>query len=106
VAIDYKPSFVDGIGSPSIFADMWEQASKLLDGSLVVTLEQVATSIRLLAERNRVIAEGAGAASVAAALAGIGGVTSDERGALWAANYRPSGPPTANNDGSRGGNVG
>jgi threonine dehydratase len=91
VAVDYTPSFVDGIGSPSVFADMWEQASKLLDGSLVVALEEVATSIRLLAERNRVIAEGAGAAPVAAALAGIGGV--------------PSGPPTANNDGSRGGNV-
>ena len=48
-------------------------ASRLLDGSLVVALDAVAAAIRLLVERNRVVAEGAGAASVAAALAGLGG---------------------------------
>jgi threonine dehydratase len=73
VEIEYKPSFVDGIGSPSVFAEMWEEARRLLDGSLVVTLEEIAASIKLLAERNRVIAEGAGAAPVAAALAGLAG---------------------------------
>ena len=71
--IDYKPSFVDGIGSSSVLADMWPLAQMLLDGSLVMTLPQVAQAIRLLAERNRVISEGAGATSVAAALAGKAG---------------------------------
>ncbi len=71
-SVDYRPSFVDGIGSKTVFADMLTLAQELLDGSLVVALEQVADAVRLLAERNRVIAEGAGACSVAAALAGGG----------------------------------
>ncbi len=73
VKIDYQPSFVDGIGSGSVLADMWPLAQALLDGSLVSSLAQVAEAVRVLAERNRVIAEGAGAASVAAALAGKAG---------------------------------
>ena len=72
-AIDYQPSFVDGIGSGSVLDDMWPLARALLDGSLVMPLADVAEAIRLLAERNRVIAEGAGATSVAAALAGKAG---------------------------------
>ena len=72
-AINYQPSFVDGIGSGSVLDDMWPLAQMLLDGSLVMPLADVAQAIRLLAERNRVIAEGAGAASVAAALAGKAG---------------------------------
>lgn len=72
-AIQYQPSFVDGIGSGSVLDDMWPLAHMLLDGSLVMALPQVAEAIRLLAERNRVIAEGAGATSVAAALAGKAG---------------------------------
>ena len=72
-AITYQPSFVDGIGSTSVLDDMWPLAHMLLDGSLVMALAQVAEAIRLLAERNRVIAEGAGATSVAAALAGKAG---------------------------------
>jgi threonine dehydratase len=71
--VEYRPSFVDGIGGQSVFAEMWPLASRLLDGSLVSSLEDVANAVRLLAERNRVIAEGAGAASVAAALNGKGG---------------------------------
>jgi len=71
--IDYQPSFVDGIGGKTVLAEMWPLASTLLDGSLVVSLDEVAQAIRLLAERNRVIAEGAGAVSVAAALAGKAG---------------------------------
>jgi threonine dehydratase len=71
--IDYQASFVDGIGSGSVLPDMWERARELLDGSLVSSLAEVAESVRVLAERNRVIAEGAGAASVAAALAGKAG---------------------------------
>ncbi|MCH7799884.1 MAG: pyridoxal-phosphate dependent enzyme, partial [Planctomycetes bacterium] len=67
--VDYTPSFVDGCGSKSLLAEMWPLARQLLDGSLVVSLQQTAEAIRLLAERNRIIAEGAGAVSVAAALA-------------------------------------
>jgi len=71
--IPYKPSFVDGIGAPAIWPEMFNLARKVLDGSLVVELEEIADAIRLLAERDSVIAEGAGAASVAAALSGKGG---------------------------------
>ena len=71
--VDYTPSFVDGCGSKSLLAEMWPLARQLLDGSLVVSLQQTAEAIRLLAERNRIIAEGAGAVSVAAALAGKAG---------------------------------
>jgi threonine dehydratase len=71
--INYQASFVDGIGSGSVLPDMWELARSLLDGSQVVSLAQAAEALRILAERNRVIAEGAGATSVAAALAGKAG---------------------------------
>ena len=52
---------------------MWPLVSDLLDGSLTVSLDEVREAIRLLVERQRVIAEGAGAASVAAALSGRAG---------------------------------
>jgi threonine dehydratase len=71
--VDYRPSFVDGIGGRGVFPAMFERARKLLDGSLVASLEQVASALRLLAERNRVIAEGAGACPVACALEGKAG---------------------------------
>lgn len=70
VAVDYTPSFVDGIGGKSLLAEMWPLASTLLAGSEVVSLASVAAALRLLVERHRVVAEGAGAAPVAAALAG------------------------------------
>jgi threonine dehydratase len=72
-AVAYTPSFVDGIGSKSVLPEMWSLASQLLAGSLVSTLEEIVGAIRILAERNRVIAEGAGASSLAAALAGKAG---------------------------------
>ena len=72
-SIDYTPSFVDGIGGKSVLPEMWPMVRELLAGSLVVTLEEIASAIRLLVERNRLIAEGAGATSVAAALAGQAG---------------------------------
>lgn len=72
-AVAYTPSFVDGIGGKSVLPEMWPRARALLDDSLVVSLEEIKAAIRLLAERQRVIAEGAGAASVAAALAGKAG---------------------------------
>lgn len=65
--IEYTPSFVDGIGGRSVLAEMWPLASSLLAGSLVVSLEEIAAAIRLLASRARVVAEGAAGASVAAA---------------------------------------
>jgi threonine dehydratase len=71
--IDYRPSFVDGIGGKGVLAEMWPLAQRLLDGSLVVSLDAVAGAIRMLAERDRVVAEGAGAAPVAAAMSGRAG---------------------------------
>jgi threonine dehydratase len=73
VEVDYRASFVDGIGSRTVFSRMFERARALLDGSLVASLAEVAGAVRLLAERNRVIAEGAGACGVANALAGRAG---------------------------------
>ncbi|GBD31755.1 L-threonine ammonia-lyase [bacterium HR33] len=71
--VAYTPSFVDGIGSSSLLPEMWPLVRKVLAGSLVVTLQQVADAVRLLATANRVIAEGAGAAPVAAVLSGMAG---------------------------------
>lgn len=71
--VDYQPSFVDGIGAKSVFPQMLERAQALLDGSLVAELDAIADALRLLAERNRVIAEGAGATPVACALSGQAG---------------------------------
>jgi threonine dehydratase len=65
---DYRPTFVDGIGSRMVFPNMFEHARKLLDGSIVVTLDEAAQAMKLVAERNRVIVEGAAACAVAAAL--------------------------------------
>jgi threonine dehydratase len=71
--VDYKPSFVDGIGSKTVFPNMFEHARDLLTGSLVVTLDEAAQAMRLAAERNRVIVEGAAACAIAAALSGRAG---------------------------------
>jgi len=71
--VAHRPSFVDGIGGKSMLPEMWPLARRLLAGSLVVSLRQVADAVRLLVARARVVAEGAGAASVAAALAGRAG---------------------------------
>jgi len=72
-AVERIPSFVDGIGAESVISEMWELVRPLLEGSIVVSLREIVSAIRLLFERNRVIAEGAGAASVAAALTGKAG---------------------------------
>jgi len=71
--IDYTPSFVDGIGGKMVFPRMFELARNLIDSSLVVQLDQVAQALRLLVERNRIVAEGAGACPVACALSGGAG---------------------------------
>jgi threonine dehydratase len=66
--IEFRPSFVDGIGSRSVLAEMWPLTSTMLDESVVVSVPDVANAIRLLVRRARVVAEGAGATPVAAAL--------------------------------------
>ncbi len=66
----WQASFVDGCGGKSVFPRMWSLAHHLLAGSIVSTLEQTRQAMRLVAERNRVIAEGAGACAVAAGLSG------------------------------------
>ena len=73
VDVAYTPSFVDGIGAPAVFPEMFALARRLVDGALVSPLDEVAAAVRLLVERNRVVAEGAGAAALAAALAGKAG---------------------------------
>ncbi len=71
--VNRTPSFVDGIGGKSVLPEIWDHVRELLRGSIVVSLKEIAASVRLLADRNRVVAEGAGAASVAAALTGRAG---------------------------------
>jgi threonine dehydratase len=68
VEVEHVPSFVDGIGAPTVFPEMFALVRELVAGSIVVGLDEIASAIRLLVERNRVVAEGAGAAPVAAAL--------------------------------------
>ena len=70
---NWKASFVDGAGGQSMFPRMWERMKPVVDGYIVVTLEETKNAMRLLAEKARVIAEGAGALPVAAALSGKAG---------------------------------
>lgn len=67
VPVTRTPTFIDGMGSGGVFAAMWPLVQSLLAGSIVVTVAQVAAAVRTLAERARVVAEGAGAAALAAA---------------------------------------
>jgi threonine dehydratase len=67
---EWKASFVDGCGGKSIFPRMWSIAHHLLAGSIVTTLEEVRQAMKIVAERNHVIAEGAAACAVAAGLSG------------------------------------
>src|SRR5687768_11255265 len=69
----WRPSFVDGAGGQSVFPRMWQRMAPLVEGSIVVSLEDTRRAMRLLAERVRVIAEGAGALAPAAALSGAAG---------------------------------
>ncbi len=71
--VDYVRSFVDGAGSRSVIPAVWEQARSLIDEAVAVPLDAAAAAIRLVAERLRVISEGAGALALAAALAGDAG---------------------------------
>jgi threonine dehydratase len=71
--VDYTPSFVDGAGARTVLPEMWPRVREVVDGSLTASLAETAAAIRLLAERARVIVEGAGALGVAAALSGRAG---------------------------------
>lgn len=73
VGVDFAASFVDGSGSKSLLPAMWERARPLLSGTFAPSLDDTAAAVRLLATRARVVAEGAGALSVAAALSGGAG---------------------------------
>lgn len=70
VDVDHRPSFVDGIGSGRVLDEMWPLVSALLSSSVVVDLDEVADALRVIVAGTRVVAEGAGAAPVAAALRG------------------------------------
>jgi threonine dehydratase len=70
---DWRASFVDGAGGQSVFPRMWERMKPVVDGVLVVSLEETKQAMRRLAETARVIVEGAGALSVAAAMSGRAG---------------------------------
>jgi len=70
---DWKATFVDGAGGKSVFPRMWQRMQPIVDGYIVVTLDEVKRAMRLIAEKARVIAEGAGALGLAAALTGKAG---------------------------------
>lgn len=70
---NWEPSFVDGAGGQSVFPRMWERMKPVVDGYIVVSLDETKKAMRLMAEKTRVIAEGAGALAVAAAVTGKAG---------------------------------
>jgi threonine dehydratase len=75
--VEHRTSFVDGSGGIGVLEAMWPYVREALDGAYVVSLEETAAALRLLAERIRVVAEGAGALALAAARSGrtVGGKT-------------------------------
>jgi threonine dehydratase len=70
---EWKASFVDGAGGQSMFPRMWERMKPIVDDYVVVSLEETSKAMRLMAEKTRVISEGAGALPLAAALTGKAG---------------------------------
>jgi len=71
--VEYRPSFVDGAGGRLVLEPMWPIVREVVDEAHAVSLDEVADAVRFLAERARVVAEGAGALATAAALAGLAG---------------------------------
>ena len=69
-SVTHDAGFVSGVGYGSVLPEMWPLVRAMIDDVITVSLAQVAQTIKLLAENNRIVAEGAGAVSVAAALAG------------------------------------
>lgn len=72
VPVPMQPSFISGAGASSVLKEMWPLISELVDATVVVPVSEVAAAIRFLCAHNQVVAEGAGAISVAAALADTG----------------------------------
>lgn len=70
---EWQPSFVDGAGGMSVLPRMWERMRTIVDGAIVVSLDETRRALRMIADQARVIAEGAGALSLAAALTGRAG---------------------------------
>jgi threonine dehydratase len=73
VFTNWKASFVDGAGGQSMFPRMWDRMKPVVDGYIVVTLDETKKAMRLMEEKARIISEGAGALSLAAALTGKAG---------------------------------
>ena len=70
VQTPHAPGFVSGVGFGTVLPEMWPLVKRLIDGVITVSLDEVAAAIKTMAEYNHVVAEGAGAVSVAAALSG------------------------------------
>jgi len=73
VEVERTPTFIDGIGGKGVLPEMWPMASSLLDGSIVVSVKEICHAIQTLVSHAHLVAEGAGGASVAAALTGMAG---------------------------------
>jgi threonine dehydratase len=73
VRVSHVQSFVDGMGSTSVLAEMWPLVRETVDAAVCVRFAAICEAVRLLAARHHVIAEAAGAASVAAAVTGLAG---------------------------------
>ena len=73
VGIERTPTFIDGIGGSSVLPEIWPLASSLLEGSIVVSVKQVCDAIQMMVSQVHLVAEGAGGASLAAALTGLAG---------------------------------
>ena len=71
--LEWKATFVDGAGGQSVFPRMWQRMTPVVDGYIVVSLEETRSAMRLMAEKARIISEGAGALPLAAALTGKAG---------------------------------
>ena len=69
----FERSFIDGAGGPRVYPEMFELAKKVLDGAFAISVKKVAQAVAMLVERNRIVAEGAGALAVAAAFDGVAG---------------------------------
>jgi threonine dehydratase len=72
-AVEYTPSFVDGIGGKTVLVEMWPLVQNVIDDSIVMSLDAVAKALKLVLDRNHVVVEGAAATAVAAALSGRAG---------------------------------
>jgi threonine dehydratase len=73
VPVEYTPSFIDGAGSGALLPEMWERANPLVDDAVAVSLADAADAVRVLAEKARIVAEGAAGLAVATALSGRAG---------------------------------